>query len=247
MRRSVDLGLKTAIHSTEAADVTAKVHIGTSFTGADGIIRRYASAEEVYAASQWAKINTQAIDYLVNFRPTGRTFAQSVWGSTVDVHSRLRTMTNRAILLGDSSQRLAKQISQFMSKQGIQTSPGRYKSAYKNAWRLARTEMNRAYTEGQVRYAKSKTWIDGVIWRRGGPGPCSTGQCPDGANKFYPKDAAPELPAHPNCMCYFIQHIKEDPLPDGVEKNRKDVPPKPIPTPPSRKDAEQVPRSGTPE
>lgn len=243
MRNSIDLGLKTSIKGLEQADAPGKIQVGTSFTGLDGKVRRYDSAKELFAASQWAKINTEAMDFLVKFRPTGNTFAQSVWGTTQGVQTRLRTMTNRAILLGDSSQRLARDITAYMSKQGLLTSPGRRTAAYKNAWRLARTEMNRAYTEGQLRYAKSKTWIDGVIWRRGGPGPCSTGQCPAGQDRFYPKDNAPSLPAHPNCMCYFEDHIADDPMPEGVVGGPK-PPPRPIPTPPSRKDAEKIPTSG---
>jgi hypothetical protein len=246
MRNSIDLGLSTAIKGMEPTDVTAKINVGTSFIGKDGVVRRFNPADEVFAASQWAQINTQAMDFMIRVRPTGNTFAQSVWGTTQHVQTRIRTMLNRAILLGDSSQRLARDITAYMSKEGIRLPSGQRRSAYKAAWRLARTEMNRAYTEGQVRYAKSKTWIDGVIWRRGGPGPCSTGQCPAGANRFYPKDQAPQLPAHPNCLCYFVQHIVGDDLPEGVDKGPK-PPERPIPTPPSRKDAEKVPTSGTPE
>lgn len=247
MRNSIDLGLKTAIKGVEAADLTFKIDVGTSFIGKDGKVRRYNPAIETFSASQWSKINTSAMDFLVRFRPTGSAFSQSIWNSTSGVTTRMRTMINRAILLGDSSQRLARDLEHYVSKRGLQTSPGRFTSAYKNAWRIARTEMNRAYTEGQLRYAQSKSWIDGVIWRRGGPGPCTTGQCPAGQDRFYPKGNAPELPAHPNCMCYFEDHIVDDPLPDDVVKARKLPPERPIPTPPSRKDAEKVPTSGTAE
>jgi len=85
--------------------------------------------------------------------------------------------------------------------------PGRgvYRSAYKNAMRLARTEMARAYSEGTIRYGQSKDWIDGWIWRNGGPAediPCQE----DGT--FFPKSDPPTIPVHPNCMCFLELHIK---------------------------------------
>ena len=243
MRHSLDLGLSTGIKSAEASGITANIQIGTSFIGVDGKVRRYDAATELFSASQWAKIDKNAMDFLLTVRPTGSTFAQSVWGSTLSTQSRIKNMVNRAVLLGDSSQRLAGELSQLVTKRGLQTSPGRYTSAYKNSWRLAAAEMNRAYTEGQLRYAQTKTWIDGVIWRRGGPGPCTSGQCPAGQDRFYPKGNAPALPAHPWCMCYFEDHIKGDPIPDDVAGGPK-PPTRPIPIPPSRKNAEKIPKSG---
>lgn len=243
MQHSIDFGLSTGIKSAEATGTTAKIQIGTSFIGKDGIVRRYDPAAELFSASQWAKIDKKAMDFLMTYRPTGNTFAQSIWGSTSTAQNRIKRMINRAVLLGDSSQRLARELSQYVTKRGLQTSPGRYSSAYSNSWRLARTEMNRAYTGGQLRYAQTKTWIDGVIWRRGGAGPCTSGQCPFGADKYYEKDNAPELPAHPNCMCYFEDHIKGDPLPDDVSRGPK-PPPRPIPVPPQKKQAEKIPTTG---
>jgi len=239
MRTSLDLGLKTGIKSMEAALSAARasrknIQIGSSFIGIDGKVRRFNAATEIYAASQWAKVNQEAMDFLFLYRPTGNTFAQSIWMATESAQTTIKNMVNEAVLLGDSSQRLATSLQRYVTKQGMRTSPGRYKSAYANAWRLARTEMNRAYTEGQLKFAQTKSWIDGVIWRRGGDGDCGSGVCPDNANRFYPKGSAPGLPAHPNCMCYFEDHITEDPMPEGVETGV--VPPaRPIPIPPKGK------------
>lgn len=71
--------------------------------------------------------------------------------------------------------------------------------------------MNRAYTEGQIRYAKRKPWIDGMIWRIGNVDACELcRELSNGAEgKFYPKDDVPERP-HPNCMCWLEWHIAEE-------------------------------------
>ena len=207
MRQSVDSGMKSGIIAGTKVGIRGSIQIGSSYIGIDGIVRRYDAKAIAYKGSPWARINMNAMEALLKYRPTGLTFSESVWDATWEVQKRLKFMVNQAVMLGTSSQNLARDIKKYVSADGIRTSPGVYKSAYKNAWRLARTEMNRAYTEGQIRYAMKKNWIDGMIWRLGNTDACE--QCRALAGTFYPKDDVPERP-HPHCMCWLEWHIADE-------------------------------------
>lgn len=211
MSQSVDAGIGSGIIGGTKAGIRGSIQIGSSFLGADGKVRHYDAKVTTYTASPWARINREAMEALLRYRPTGLTFSESIWDATWDVQKRMRFMVNQAVLLGTSSQNLARELKQYVTAKGIQTSPGVYKSAYANAWRLARTEMNRAYTEGQVRYASKKSWIDGVIWRLGNTDACPIcrGLSNGSAGQFYAKDNVPERP-HPNCTCWLEWHIADE-------------------------------------
>jgi hypothetical protein len=206
MSQSIDQGMAGMIQTANSAGVKGNIQIGSSFFGIDGKIRRFDPGVSTLANSQWGKINQTAMDHLLRFRPTGLTFSQSIWNANWDVQKNIRNAVNGAVLTGKSSQKLAREITQYMSPTGLRTGRGVYKSAYKNAWRLTRTEINRAYHEGQIRYSKSKPRvIDGHIWRLGGSGPWRC-ICPDLAGRFFPTDMTPQKP-HPQCMCYLEFHI----------------------------------------
>jgi hypothetical protein len=206
MSSSFDSGMAGMVQSMNAAGISGNIQIGSSFIGADGLVRRYNPKVSDLAGSRWGKINKSAMAHQLRFRPGGLTFAKSIWGANWDVQKKMLAMVNEAVLLGTSSQKLARDLVKYTTKQGIRVGKGQYKSAYKNAWRLARTEMNRAYHEGQIRYMKSKPkLIDGAIWRLGGPGPWFC-VCPDLEGRFFPTEAIPPKP-HPNCMCYLEYHV----------------------------------------
>ena len=205
MKLSIDYGMKSGVSTMNAIGLKG-INVGTSFIGKDGNVRRYDAAENTLNTSIWGRINRDAMEYLIRYRPGGIEFSDSIWDATWDVQKQMRRMVNQSILLGQSSQKLARQLTQYVSKTGLKTGPGIYKSAYDNAWRLARTEMNRAYTEGQIRYAGKKDFIDGFIWRLGNSDACP--KCRALAGNFYPKDNVPDIP-HPNCMCWREWHISD--------------------------------------
>jgi hypothetical protein len=100
-----------------------------------------------------------------------------------------------------------------LSKAAKAYRPGRgvYRSSYANALRLSRTEMARAFTEGQIRHARAKSWVDGVIFRNGNAEACPI--CSDLDTAYFKVEDAPQIPIHPNCMCYLENHVKHDPKP----------------------------------
>lgn len=212
MRRSIDGGMGAMTQVANAAGISGNITIGSSFIGKDGKVRRYDPKTTTLAASRWGQINKSAMDHLVRFRPGGLTFSQNVWSANWEVQRTMRNLVNQSVLIGESSQKLARTLTQYTTKRGLQTRPGVYKSAYKNAWRLARTEINRAFHEGQIRYSQEKkNIIDGHIWRLGGGGPWRC-VCPDLAGRFFPTGTTPQKP-HPMCMCYLEFHIIGDEKP----------------------------------
>lgn len=218
MKASVDYGLQQGIYSATAAlaGTKYKTAIGSSFIGKDGKIRRFTAAEEIYRDSSWAKINGRAMDALLRNQPGGITLSDRVWDITWSAEKSIRSQIGTAVLTGESPATLGRRIRGYLvNPQGTSRSrellgnlgPGVYRSARANAERLTRTELGRAYSEGTVRYAEEKNWIDGYIWRVTSGEPCQICQKLDGT--FYAKGEQPMLPAHPHCMCYLELHIDE--------------------------------------
>ncbi len=238
MKQSITHGLKSGVLDMAAAGEVpkgAKVSIGTSFIGKDGVVRTHDVRKELYAQSAWARINSDAMDHLVRTQYGGVTLSRRVWDITWEREKAIRNALQRGVLLGDSAAKLSREIRPHLvhpndrfhkvrkdgklvwSKpaQAVQRGRGVYKSAYKNAMRLARTEVNRAYHEGQIRYGQQKNWIDGYIWKLGGIGPWKC-VCPDWAGRFFTKGNVPQRP-HPQCMCWLSWHIKGTPKPEQVK------------------------------
>ena len=252
MSHSVDLGINSSIHGMQSAGLyhgdaakgipsrltvqqgraPVKVQVGTSYTGKDGKIRRYTPSIELYADSTWSRINTQAMDHLLRFRPSGVTLSKSVWDVTYAHEKFMRRQITQAVLQGKSSAKLSREMRSSLKEpnrlfrrvrgadgklrwsraaKAYHPGQGVYRSSYKNAMRVARTETNRAYHEGAVRYAHEKTWIDGAIWRLGNIDACPV--CVELADKFYPKSDIPQIP-HPHCMCHLEWHIEGDAKPE---------------------------------
>jgi hypothetical protein len=70
----------------------------------------------------------------------------------------------------------------------------------------ARNELFWART---IAYAKTKTWVDGVVWRIGNVDACEVCRSRDG--RLFPKHQVPPRP-HEGCMCYLEIHIEGDPI-----------------------------------
>lgn len=228
--QSVNFGFETQIMGLNGVDIPkrAKLGLGDSFIGADGKLRKYDVKNGPYSASVWAKMNTNAVDFLMRTQYSGITLSQRIWDITWDTEKRIRGRITTGVALGESVDKVARDCKQYLirpddrfhrvrkdgklvlSKPMKKFHPGRgvYRSSFQNARRLARTEMARAYHEGMIRYMKRKTWIDGGIWRLGGGGPWKC-ECPSLNGRFFKKGEFPGL-QHVSCMCYIEPHIKPE-------------------------------------
>ena len=226
MSNSVDLGMKTSIKSMDAIQRAELlnprfgIQIGSSFIGKDGIVRRYNAAQETFAQSTWAKINTNAMKSLLKWQPGGLIYSERVWDITYQSQKIILGKIGTAVATGSSAQQLSREIRQHLAQpvtlRGLARANARpgvgvARSAYKNALRLSRTELARAYNEGTVRYAMEKTWIKGFISRTTSGNPAPYDASVDG--QFFPKNDPPDIPYHPNCVCY-AELVTED-IPDN--------------------------------
>ena len=222
MSDSVDLGLKSSIKTMEAAKIAETsrrgIQIGSSFIGKDGIVRRYNAGHETYAASTWAKINTRAMESLVKWNPGGLIFSDRIWDITYQSQKIILGKVANAVVTGQGAAELSREIRQHLAqpvtlrgaaRANARPGVGVARSAYKNALRVSRTELARAYNEGTVRYAREKTWIKGFISRTTSGNPAPYDASVDG--EFFPKDDPPDIPYHTLCVCYAELVLDETP------------------------------------
>ena len=192
--------------------VNMGVTAGVSQTKAAGLI-----VSDVLPAAVWSRINNEALDALIRYSPTGTTLSERVWDLSWSAEKDIRNEVANSVLLGESADKLSRRIRNYLEipetfrgdvLSTYKSGQGVYRSAYKNAMRLARTEMNRAFSEGTIRYGLELNWIDGWIWRTGGLSPCEICEPNDG--QFFPKDEPPSIPAHSNCLCFLELHFRDE-------------------------------------
>lgn len=224
IRESVHRGIEAGHRVAEVAVAEGrkfKIGIGTSYIDQDGIVRKYNNVVERYADSVWATVHTAAVDAVMRIRPGGFTFAESVWDITYQSQRSIRRAINVAVVTGRSASAVSRDIRGFLEEprklfrrvrdrkgvlrlsraaQVYHPGTGVYRSSFKNAMRVARTELNRAFREGQIRYAMKKPWIKEIVWHIGGPDPCEI--CEDLDGNAFPVDEVPDIP-HPHCMCWL--------------------------------------------
>lgn len=226
---SVDYAFKAQILSLNAAGIADKIiQLGTSFIGKDGQVVRWNAAKETFVQSAWSRMNKQAVDAVMAWKPGGIAFSDRVWDITWATQKKMMSIIQTGVMEGKSAATLSRELRQYLAMpetlrgkvlKDFHPGAGVYKSAYKNAMRLASTELNRAFNEGVFRYAMKKTWITGFIVRAGSAEPCEE-QCLPIRDKFYSKDEAPLLPLHGWCRCFLEPVIEGDEAAPG-EKNFK--------------------------
>jgi len=219
---SVDYAFKAQILSLNAGGIANKIiQLGSSFIGKDGQVVRWNAAKETFLQSAWSRMNTNAVNAVMAWKPGGIAFSDRVWDITWQTQKRMMSIIQTGVMEGKSAATLSREIRQYLAQPltlrgkalaALEPGAGVYKSAYKNAMRLARTELNRAFSEGTFRYAKQKAWIDGYVWRAGAVSPCPE-LCLPNRDHFFDKDDPPGIPAHPHCLCYPELHISGDPMP----------------------------------
>lgn len=231
MRQSINFGIKTQINALQGIELPkgAKLGLSSSFIGKDGVIRPYDVSRELWKDSVWGRINSDAMDFLIRTQYGRIAFSERIWDITWEAERQIRNRINTGVVLGESVDVVAKDLQKYLaepnarfhrvrkdgrlvlSKPAKAYRPGRgvYRSAYQNSRRLVRTEYARAFSEGTVRYAKRKTWLKGFISRVGSGNPAPYDESVDG--KFFTKDSPPEIPYHPNCMCYAEPVLSEVP------------------------------------
>ena len=150
----------------------------------------------------------------------GITLSQKVWN--LANQTKIETELARSIADGTSARDLAESMQEYLnepsklfrrvrdefgvlrlSRNAREYNPGEgvYRSSYKNALRLARTEINMAYRNAEQESYAEKEYVVGIeIKRSNNPYDCDL--CEALAGK-YPKDFK-WSGWHPNCRCYMV-------------------------------------------
>jgi len=140
----------------------------------------------------FSAIQARAIRTL-NVPVAGVNLSESVWNTSQVALQRIEKHIQKAFLEGVPLSQVSQEIRRFLVFPDADlrkkvwrdffkaNPPGRgvYRSAYKNAERVLRTETNRAFRLGGAEYAKTRSWAKGMRWNLspGHPAPdvCLTG------------------------------------------------------------------------
>ena len=167
---------------------------------------------------------SDALKTFINRRQDGLTLSERVWNLTENTKAEIELALDIGIREGYSAQRLAQKLVQFLKnpdmllqkatenhnpqKVSVRKPAGRgvYRSAEKNAIRLARTENNIAYhTANFLKYQEFDFVIGVEIKLSNNPNHCPF--CSQMAGK-YPKDFK-FTGWHPQCRCSTMPILKE--------------------------------------
>lgn len=140
-----------------------------------------------------------------------------IWQLSKSTELELNRILQAEIAAGTSSRDVADKLGEYLSpevagKQGA-LGQGVYKSPLKNAMRLARTETNRAYTNAQAEWAKTRSWVKGMMVTLSPAHDPAAGEdeCDAWAGKILDPDEFQErVPFHPHCMCFGTVVIKDE-------------------------------------
>jgi hypothetical protein len=183
------------------------------------------------SSAKWMTISQRIVRDIAKKNLQGLTVSERIWDLTSRTESDLKRVIANGIAAGRSPYEIAKQIEQYVSPRlgaadelGIQSGPGVYRSPYRNAMRLARTETNRAYTQASAKFYQDKPWVSEVDVTLS-PNHDEPDECDDLADGGpYPTDEADQLlPVHPHCMCSLTPRI--DPAYLGEPDQPEETPP----------------------
>jgi hypothetical protein len=142
----------------------------------------------------------------------GKSVAPSslVWDLTRKTELDLRRLVTSGIAAGEHPSTIARKIKKYVSPQRTDFGTlerGMYRSPFKNAMRLARTEALKAYNQASAEFAQGKDWVKGIRVQLS-PNHEVPDECDDyDGDLMEPDDFARTFPLHPHCMCMGIYEI----------------------------------------
>lgn len=143
----------------------------------------------------FAMLSREFIDAAVNLEIDGKTFSNRIWDNCGELANRVKRDVQRAMINGESTEKLARQIKKDFGS-----------SAYE-AQRLINTEVARAVSEAQDEAYRNSGVVGMVLWTATlEDNTCE--ECASYDGQYFPVDAHPALPVHPNCRCACIPVIE---------------------------------------
>jgi hypothetical protein len=180
--------------------------------------------------ARWFSRNHDAMDAFFKRKSEygGLNLSQKVWKYTGQFKEEMELALSASLGQGDSAATVSRHVRQYLkepdrlfrrvrdeegnlklSKRAAAYHPGRgeYRSSYKNAMRLARTETNMAYRAADCERWNDIPFVVGMeVKRSNHPFACSV--CEALAGK-YPKDFK-FVGWHPQCRCYIVPILADE-------------------------------------
>lgn len=185
-------------------------------------------AEVDLGSDKWNEILNRLYTNIVSSNSEGMTPSDRIWDLTNRMELDVKRRLISDIANGVSPNDIADQIQKYIYVNGVdpdlETGPGIYRSAFKNAMRLARTETSRAYSDATGAWAENKSWIEGIQPTLS-PAHDGADECDDYAagDPMDPADYADTFPLHPHCMCFGTYVIKDEFLTGPNETDNSDA------------------------
>jgi hypothetical protein len=181
-------------------------------------------------SDKWQSIMDKIYTAIAKDHLSGMTLSQRIWDLTDRAESDIVRQISTGIGQGKSARDIAKGIRDYTNGEGREmfaSGPGIYSSPMKNAMRIARTEINRAYTQATASWAENKPWIEGIQPTLS-PTHDGDDECDELAAgpALSPEEFAGAIPAHPHCLCTGTFVINEDYLTQAApdeETNTEEV------------------------
>lgn len=189
---------------------------------------RYGLAASLSTA-KWSDAQGRVVRAVTKQSLTGLNPSERIWDLTTRAEQDLKRIVANGMGAGDHPSVIARKLKKYISpdvtdasKLGIEPGLGIYRSPYKNALRLTRTEMMNSYTKATLTFTNDKAWVVGYQINLSRVHDQSD-QCDENAaGGPYSKAQAEELvPAHPHCMCLITPIIdqkylgNDEPAPEG--------------------------------
>lgn len=147
--------------------------------------------------------------------PDGYTLSNRIWRTSVETRRKIDALLAEGLAEGKGALELSEELERFLQPgRGLRRTNkpyGRYGSnASYDGMRLARTEIAAAHSRAGLMSANLNPFVTGAVWVLSGSHP-KPDICDDyAAHGPYPLDEAPEMPAHPNCLCHWRWDVEQD-------------------------------------
>lgn len=170
----------------------------------------------------FAGINERAVmAMLARTRVDGLMLSDRVWKAAGIWRNATTRLVEDGIVRGLDSRKLAREVQQYLQpdvwtaqKHEVRKRVGIPKNVSYEGMRLARTELNNAFLEGQIAANQGVPGYRGIYWRLSDAHPAPdicddmAGNMFHGEPGFYPRGEEPTRP-HPQCMCVPVSAFEE--------------------------------------
>jgi hypothetical protein len=193
--------------------------------GMDKTFAANAAPTVVLSSKKWGDALGRIIKNITKKNLAGLNPSDRVFDLTQRAEQDMKRMIANGMAAGENPAIIASKIKKYVSpsvidasKFGTEFGAGVYRSPFKNAMRLARTEMNRTYAQAAVNFTANKPWVTSVNINLSRVH-ADADECDDLAEggPYTPQEAGQLIPAHPHCMCYITPNIDPKYLGDEEE------------------------------